>query len=195
MVHFRGRIRDRSATIQALAVLPLQRKVPDLIRTMNLARKPQLLSHISNGGSIRFTPFLVVPHELTGDLLRPEAVACMLNVDNRRLSPPLRCCVEPPAHLLENAVDGRVTRRRADRLHGGLPVITDVELQAPSRMQINTVAKHPVGEATQGIQGIRGTPLGQGDLLELELILLGRLFKQLRDLVVDVSSILGTTGV
>ena len=119
----------------------------------------------------------------------------MLDIDDRRLTPTFSGSMQPPAHLLENAVDGRVTRRRADRLHGGLPVITDVELQAPSRMQINTVAKHPVGETTQGIQRIRGSSLRKRDLLELELIVLSCLLEQLSDLVVNVGPILRSTGV
>ena len=160
VVHFCRSERNRCTTVQALTVLPLQRKIPDLIRPMNLARQLEFLCHNRDSYLIRLTALLIFLHELTRNFLGPETVTRMLNVDDRRLAPALRCSVQPSAHLLEHAIDGRVACRRSDRLHCRLPVISDIELQATCSVEIYAVTQHPVRQATKAIQRVCRSPLG-----------------------------------
>ena len=191
MVHFRRRERNFSAAVKALIVLPLQREVSDLVGTTHPTGELQLCRHLGDGRSVRAAPPIVFTHELTGNTLRSQAVTRVLNVDDRRLAPALRRRMQPSTHLLQHAIDGRIARRRTDRLHCRLPVVSDIEFQTTRSVQINAITQHPVRQATKAIQRVCRSPLGQRDLLKLELVVLCRLLEQLCNLIVYVAAIFG----
>ena len=139
----------------------MQREVADLVGTTHPTGELQLCRHLGDSRSIRAASPIVFSHEFAGHAFRSQAVTRMLDVDDRGLAPALGSRVQPSAHLLEHTVDGWIARRRSDRLHCGLPVISDIELQATRGVQVNAVAKHPVGQATKGVQRVCRSPLGK----------------------------------
>ncbi|SIA88946.1 Uncharacterised protein [Mycobacteroides abscessus subsp. abscessus] len=161
VIHFRRRERNFSAAVEALVVLPLQREVADLVGTTHLTGELQLCRHLGDGRSVRAAPPIVFAHELTGNTLRSQAVTRVLDVDDRRLAPALRRRMQPSAHLLQHAIDGRVTRRRTDRLHCRLPVVSDIKFQATRSVEIYAVTQHPLRQATKAIQRVCRSSLGK----------------------------------